>query len=106
MPVPDTASDITFDGASGRLEFNSSSSVKSLAAFYRAATPPLGWKEEPSVINGPTMTVPEFSRKRPQISFTVMQLGAKVKSLVLGADATWGLMIGPGDAGVLALQVY
>ncbi len=78
VPVPDAASDIAFNGADGRLEFNSSSSVKSLAAFYRAAMQPLGWKEEPSVINKPTMAVLEFSRGRQQISFTVMQLGAKI----------------------------
>ena len=35
IPVPSTAADIDFDGGSGKLEFNSSSSVKQVAAFYR-----------------------------------------------------------------------
>jgi cytochrome c1 len=35
VPVPETAENVQFDGADGRLEFDSSSSVKAVAAFYR-----------------------------------------------------------------------
>ena len=35
VPVPDGAENVKFDGAEGGLEFNSASSVKALATFYR-----------------------------------------------------------------------
>ena len=35
VPMPDTAEDVEFDGADGRLEFNSSSSIKAVTDFYR-----------------------------------------------------------------------
>ena len=37
IPMPDTAEDIEFDGADGKLEFNSVSSLKAVADFYRSA---------------------------------------------------------------------
>jgi hypothetical protein len=41
VPLPDTAENIDFQAADGKLEFDSPSSVKALAAFYRAAMKPL-----------------------------------------------------------------
>ncbi len=76
LPVPENAQEV--ESGDGRLEFNSTSSVKALAAFYRAALKPAGWKEEPSVINQPNMTVLEFSKAGKSISMTVMQMGPKV----------------------------
>ena len=68
-----------FDGTDGRLEFNSSSSVKAVAAFYRGSLTSQGWKEKPSIINQPNMAVMEFSRGGKSVSLTAMQMGPKVK---------------------------
>ena len=78
MPLPETAEGVKFEGDDGRLEFSSTSSVKALAAFYRASLKPAGWKEQPSVINQPNMAVMEFSKGGKSISMTVMQMGPKV----------------------------
>ena len=78
VPLPENAQEVDFDGASGRLEFNATSSVKALAAFYRASLKQAGWKEQPSVINQPNMAVMEFSKGGKSISLTVMQMGPKV----------------------------
>ena len=79
MPLPENAEDVKFDGADGRLEFNSASSVKAVAAFYRGSLKSQGWKEQPSVINQPNMVVMEFSKGGKALSFTAMQMGPKVK---------------------------
>ncbi|MCG2669226.1 hypothetical protein ACFPFP_19945 [Bradyrhizobium sp. GCM10023182] len=76
LPVPENAQEVEF--GDGRLEFNSTSSVKALAAFYRASMKPAGWKEQPSVINQPNMAVLEFSKAGKSISMTLMQMGPKV----------------------------
>lgn len=78
VPVPETAENVQFNGEDGKLEFDSSSSVKALAAFYRGLLKPLGWKEQPSVINKSTIVVMEFSRGGKELSFTAMQMGPKV----------------------------
>ena len=78
VPVPENAENIKFDGAEGKLEFDSAASVKALAAFYRGSLKPLGWKEQPSVINKSTMVVMEFSKGGKELSFTAMQMGPKV----------------------------
>ncbi|MBR0856410.1 hypothetical protein [Bradyrhizobium liaoningense] len=78
VPLPETAEGVTFEGGDGRLEFSSTSSVKALSTFYRAALKTTGWKEQPSVINQPNMTVMAFSKGGKSISMTVMQMGPKV----------------------------
>jgi len=78
LPLPENAEGVKFEGSDGRLEFSSASSVKALTAFYRAALKPAGWKEQPSVINQPSMAVMEFSKGGKSISMTVMQMGPKV----------------------------
>jgi hypothetical protein len=78
VPLPETAQEVDFDGAGGRLEFNTTSSVKALATFYRSSLKQAGWKEQPSVINQPNMAVLEFAKGGKSISFTVMQMGPKV----------------------------
>jgi hypothetical protein len=78
VPLPTTAENIKFNGPDGRLEFDSSSSVQALAAFYRGTLKPLGWKEQPSVINKSNMVVMEFSKGGKKLSFTAMQMGPKV----------------------------
>jgi hypothetical protein len=62
VPLPENSENVKFDGADGKLEFDSSSSVKAIAAFYRASLKAQGWKEQPSVINKSNMVVMEFSR--------------------------------------------
>jgi hypothetical protein len=76
LPLPENAQEV--EVGDGRLEFNSSSSVKALAAFYRSAMKPAGWKEQPSVINQPNMAVLEFSKAGKSVSMTLMQMGPKV----------------------------
>lgn len=85
IPVPDTASDIDFDGADGRLAFTSSSSVSALADFYRSGMKTLGWKSTPSVINNPNMVVLNFSKTKQSISMTAMQMGPKVNVTATGS---------------------
>ena len=78
VPLPENAENMKFDGADGRLEFDSSSSVRAIAAFYRASLKAQGWKEQPSVINKSNMVVMEFSKGGKAMSFTAMQMGPKV----------------------------
>jgi hypothetical protein len=62
VPLPEGAENVDFKAADGRLEFDSSSSVKALAAFYRGALKATGWHEAPSVINKSNMVAMEFSK--------------------------------------------
>ena len=89
VPLPENAQEVNFDSDDGRLEFNATSSVKALATFYRTSLKQAGWKEQPSVINQPNMTVLEFAKGGKSISFTVMQMGPKVN---VSADGS-GLVI-------------
>jgi hypothetical protein len=79
VPLPENAQELKFDGADGRLEFNSASSVRAVAAFYRGSLASQGWKEKPSVINQPNMAVMAFSKGRKTLSLTAMQMGPKVR---------------------------
>jgi hypothetical protein len=78
VPLPETAEHIDFNGTDGKLEFDSASSVKAVAAFYRAALKPLGWKEQPSVINGANLVELDFTKGGKELTFTAIQLGPKV----------------------------
>jgi hypothetical protein len=89
VPVPEGAEDVKFNGPDGKLEFKSSSSVKALADFYRGSLKPMGWKEQPSVINKSSMVVMEFSKGTKALSFTVMEMGPKVE---VSADGS-GLVV-------------
>ena len=79
VPLPENAEGVKFEGSDGSLEFSSASSVKALTAFYRASLKPMGWNERPSVINQPNMAMLEFAKSGKSISFTVMQMGPKVR---------------------------
>ncbi|CAN7628597.1 hypothetical protein LJR220_005832 [Bradyrhizobium sp. LjRoot220] len=79
MPLPENAEKIEFDGDIGRLTFESSSSVKVLAAFHSDSLKSQGWKEGHSVIHQPMMAVMEFSKGAKSISFTVLRMGLKVR---------------------------
>ena len=79
VPLPENAEDVKFEGADGRLDFSTSSSVQAVAAFYRASLKAQGWKEKPSIIDKSNMAVMEFSKGGKAMSFTAMQMGPKVK---------------------------
>lgn len=85
IPMPAAAEDVEFNGTDGKLEFYSTSSVEMLATFYRTALKPLGWEEEPSVINRPNMVVLDFNKGEKDLSFTIMQLGSKVNVSASGS---------------------
>jgi hypothetical protein len=85
VPLPPTSEAIEFNGNSGKLEFDSTSSVEALAAFYRAKMKALGWKEEDSVINRANMVVLDFTKGEKDLSFTIMQLGSKVNVSASGS---------------------
>ncbi len=85
IPVPETAEDIDFDGADGKLEFSSSASVKALAAFYSAAMRQLGWRSQPSVINRSNMAVLEFTKGDKDLTITILQMGDKANVSALGS---------------------
>jgi hypothetical protein len=72
IPVPATAEAVKFDGAEGKLAFETESSIKSVVAFYRAAMKPLGWQAESSGIDKPNMVVLDFSKDGKDIELTVM----------------------------------
>ncbi len=89
VPLPENAENVEFNAEDGKLEFDSASSVKTIATFYRESLKSLGWKEQPSVINKPNMVVMEFSKGK-KLSFTAMQMGPKVN---VSADGS-GLVMG------------
>ena len=95
VPLPENAENVKFDGADGRLGFNSASSVKAIAAFYRGSLKSQGWKERPSVINQANMVVMDFSKGGKSFSLTAMQMGPKVK---VSADGAGLVMANPKTA--------
>ncbi len=77
VPVPDTAEGVEFEGADGKLEFNSGSSVQAMADFYRSAMKEQGWASRSSVINNANMVVLNFAKGGKAVSFTIMKMGNK-----------------------------
>jgi hypothetical protein len=77
VPVPDSAEDVEFDGADGKLEFSSSSGLKAVADFYRSAMKGQAWAAGSSVINNANMVVLDFSKSGKSVSFTIMRMGNK-----------------------------
>ena len=76
LPMPDDATDVTYDGASGSLNFSSAKPVKDLAAFYRDIAKQHGWKEQASVINKDNMAVLTFMANGDDVAtVTVMKMG-------------------------------
>lgn len=78
IPVPEKAEDVEVDVTDGKLEFEIEASVRAVAAFYRNALKGQGWREKPTVINRPNMTMLEFSKGGKDISMTIMQMGSSV----------------------------
>jgi hypothetical protein len=77
VPLPDTAEDVEFEGADGRLEFNSASSVNAMADFYRSAMREQGWDSRSSVINNANMVMLNFAKGGKAVSFTILRMGNK-----------------------------
>jgi hypothetical protein len=96
VPLPENAKNVKFDGAKGQLEFDSGSSVKAIAAFYRGSLKSQGWKEQALGINKPNMVTMDFSRAGKALSFTAMQMGPKVN---VSADGSGLVMAGAKIAG-------
>jgi hypothetical protein len=76
IPVPETAENPNFDSGRGDLKFKSRSSVREIAAFYRSALEPLGFKEVPTVIDGDSLVELNFSRQGKRIFVTIHRLGS------------------------------
>ena len=85
LPVPATASNPDFDSAKGELKFDTASSVPEIAAFYRNALKPLGFKENPTPIDNATMAALDFSRGGKRMHITIMRMGAKTNVRAYGA---------------------
>jgi hypothetical protein len=96
VPVPENAENVKFDGGKGQLEFDSGSSVKAIAAFYRGVLKAQGWKEQALGINKPNMVTMDFARAGKALSFTAMQMGPKVN---VSADGSGLLMANAKMAG-------
>jgi len=77
VPMPDTAEDVEFDAADGKLEFSSASGVKTITDFYRSAMKEHGWDSRSSVINNANMVVLNFAKAGKTVSFTIMRMGNK-----------------------------
>ena len=77
VPVPEDAEDVEFDGADGKLEFSSASSIQAVADFYRSAMKQQGWDPRSSVINNANMVVLNFAKAGKSVSFTIMRMGPK-----------------------------
>lgn len=85
LPLPETASEIEHDGEDGTLEFESSSNVPSLAAFYREQMKTLGWKEKRGIMNSDRLTTLDFSKgKAERLLFTIHNMSAYVSVSVRG----------------------
>ncbi|MBA2124817.1 hypothetical protein DLM45_01075 [Hyphomicrobium methylovorum] len=83
IPLPANAEGIETD--SGRLEFNTTSSVQQVAAFYRTEMKALGWSEQKSVINRSNMTVLGFRKGSDEVSLTILKMGSSVNVMGTGS---------------------
>lgn len=84
IPLPQTAEGIAYDKDNHTLEFETPSSVKQVAAFFRAAMKPLGWKEQRSVINQENMVVLDFMKENDDLGFRIVKEANGVKVYVNG----------------------
>ena len=85
IPMPDDATDVTYDGESGALDFSSAKPVKDLASFYRDIAKQHGWQEQTSVIHNDNMAVLTFTANGDNVAtFTVMKMGASSQVTAAG----------------------
>jgi len=57
----------------------------------------------PKSPNGPTL---ELRPGKYKYSLKIAGQPRRTNEIEVGADDTWGLMVGPGGAGVLTMQMY
>jgi hypothetical protein len=74
IPLPDTADNIGFDESAGKLSFDSTSSIATLAEFYRTALKEQGWAEKHAPIKRPNMIALNFAKDGRTLLFTIMQM--------------------------------
>ena len=84
IPLPQTAENISYDKDNHTLEFDTPSSVKQVAAFFRTAMTPLGWKEQRSVINQENMVVLDFMKENDDLGFRIVKEAKDVKVYING----------------------
>src|SRR6185436_390766 len=60
------------------------SSPQEIAAFYRGALKPLGFKEIPTPIDNASMVSLDFSRSGKRMHITIMRMGAKTNVRAYG----------------------
>lgn len=82
IPIPETAGDVEVDSSS--LDFESPSSVRALAEFYRTEMRRAGWSSKPSPINRDNMVVLNFNRGNKSLILTIMQTGKDARVSVQG----------------------
>jgi hypothetical protein len=83
VPLPNTATNIELDD--GKLEFDSTSGVQSVADFYRSVMKQQGWQSRRSVINNANMVVLDFTKAKKNVSFTIMRMGPKTNVSAKGS---------------------
>jgi hypothetical protein len=85
MPLPESADSVTFDGTRGELEFQSSTDVRSLAAFHNSEMTKQGWTARKPTIDRDNMVVLDFTKGGKRLSVTVMQFGKGVRVRASGS---------------------
>jgi hypothetical protein len=83
VPLPSTATNI--EVGDGKLEFDSTSGVQSVADFYRSVMKQQGWQSRRSVINNANMVVLDFTKAKKNVSFTIMRMGPKTNVSAKGS---------------------
>ena len=75
IALPDNAENVTYNAASGSLEFQSPTEVKPLAEFFSNGLKKQGWALEPMVINKDNMVVMDLSKSDAHLELTIMRMG-------------------------------
>ncbi len=94
LPVPDTADEVEYDAADGRLAFSSGSPLQAVAEFYRSAMKQQDWDSRSSVINNANIVVLNFAKAGKAVSFTIMRMGDKTNVEAQGS----GLKVATANA--------
>lgn len=84
IPLPHTAESVEFDAANHTLEFATKSSVGQITSFFRVALKPLGWKEQPMVINQDELVLLAFTKGYDDLGIRIVKASDGVKVYVNG----------------------
>jgi hypothetical protein len=77
IPVPEDAEKLNFDAARGDVKFTSPSRVREIAAFYRKALAPLGFRENPTPIDDERMAALDFTRGGKRLYVSILRVGER-----------------------------